>query len=137
MRNQQAMTKQPVYLVPFSHLDLFWGGSREECLSRGSQVIRAALDLLGKYPSYRFMVESTNFLSHHLDCFPEDLPRIRTFAHEGRLELIPMRSIIASWRMFRPSPAIASSSPPSAKSRCSISTCGSARPRARRSPSRC
>ena len=90
------MTKQAVYLVPFSHLDLFWGGSREECLSRGSRVIRAALDLLDKYESYRFMVESTNFLAHHLDCFPEDLPRIRKCAREGRLELIPMRSIIYS-----------------------------------------
>ncbi|MFA6287608.1 MAG: glycosyl hydrolase-related protein [Opitutaceae bacterium] len=90
------MKKQPVYLVPFSHLDLFWGGSREECLSRGSQVIRTALDLLDEYDSYRFMVESTNFLSHHLDCFPEDLPRVRKHALEGRLELIPMRCIIYS-----------------------------------------
>ncbi len=90
------MPKTPVYIVPFSHLDLFWGGSREECLSRGSHIIRTALDLLEKYEPYRFMLESTNFLEHHLDCFPEDRERLRKFAVAGRLELIPMRSIIYS-----------------------------------------
>ena len=45
--------KAPVYLVPFSHLDLFWAGSREECLTRGIEVIRTALRLLRKYPGNR------------------------------------------------------------------------------------
>ena len=37
----QAATpvKSEVYVVPFSHLDLFWGGTREECLSRGNRII--------------------------------------------------------------------------------------------------
>lgn len=30
------------YLVPFSHLDLFWGGTREEDLARGCQIISKA-----------------------------------------------------------------------------------------------
>ncbi len=88
--------KTPVYIVPFSHLDLFWAGTREECLSRGMRVIRTALDLLERYPEYRFFVESTNFLEALLNCFPEDKPRLKSFIDEGRLELIPMRSIIYS-----------------------------------------
>lgn len=88
--------KQAVSVVPFSHLDLFWGGTREECLSRGSHIIRTALDLLERYPEYRFMIESTNFIEHYLDCFPEDAPRLRRLSEEGRVELIPMRAIIYS-----------------------------------------
>ena len=48
-----------------------------------------------------------------------------------------MRSTIASSGMSRPSRAIAGSSSGSASGRCSTSACGSAKPRARRSPSRC
>jgi hypothetical protein len=30
-----AAATNDVYVVPFSHLDLMWAGTREECLSRG------------------------------------------------------------------------------------------------------
>ena len=45
--------KAVVYLIPFAHLDLFWAGSREECLSRGAEVILTALrlDTAGTSPS--------------------------------------------------------------------------------------
>ncbi|MFZ2656598.1 MAG: hypothetical protein WAX69_16815 [Victivallales bacterium] len=86
--------KTEVHIVPFSHLDLFWAGTRVECLSRGSFIIARALDLLERYPAYRFMIESTNFLEYHLRCFPGDKERMGSLIGEGRLELIPMRSII-------------------------------------------
>jgi len=88
--------KKTVFTIPFSHLDLFWGGTREECLSRGCRIIATALDLLEANPDYRFMIESTNFLEFHLDCHPEDRERIKRQVREGRLELIPMRAIIYS-----------------------------------------
>ena len=40
-----------VYVVPFSHLDLFWAGTREECLSRGNRIISKAVGLAGASPS--------------------------------------------------------------------------------------
>lgn len=88
--------KKKISIVPFSHLDLFWGGTREECLSRGGKVISTALELLEKYPEYRFMIESTNFIETYLDCFPEDAGRMKRLIKEGRLEIIPMRAIIYS-----------------------------------------
>ncbi|MBQ9335894.1 MAG: hypothetical protein IJS14_01185 [Lentisphaeria bacterium] len=86
--------KAPVYLVPFSHLDLFWAGSREECLTRGIEVIRTALRLLRKYPEYRFLVEAANFLEFFCESCPDEVAELKRYAAEGRLEAVPIRSII-------------------------------------------
>ncbi|MBO4648294.1 MAG: hypothetical protein J5806_09070 [Lentisphaeria bacterium] len=88
------MMKSPVYLVPFSHLDLFWAGSREECLTRGIEVIRTALRLLRKYPDYRFMIESANFLEFFCESCPDEVDELKRYADEGRLETVPLRSIL-------------------------------------------
>ena len=72
--------KAPVYLVPFSHLDLFWAGSREECLTRGIEVIRTALRLLRKYPDYRFMIEAANFLEFFCESCPDEGPELKRYA---------------------------------------------------------
>ncbi len=88
--------KKEVFIIPFSHLDLFWGGSREECLSRGWRILHTALDLLEKHPEYRFLAESLNFLETFLDCFPEETGRVRKLVEERRLEVIPMRAILYS-----------------------------------------
>lgn len=85
---------QEVNIVPFAHLDLFWAGTRGECLTRGTEIFRIALDLLVKYPDYRFMLESTNFVEFFLAACPEKKPLMQKFLDEGRLEIIPMRAII-------------------------------------------
>lgn len=86
--------KKKVYIIAFSHLDLFWAGSREECLSRGCRIIGTALELLEKHPEYRFLVESVNFLENYLDCFPGETERVKRLVQEKRLEIIPMRAIL-------------------------------------------
>ena len=86
--------KAIVYLVPFSHLDLFWAGNREECLSRGAEIILTALRLLDKYPDYHFMIEAVNFLDYFCSAYPEQLPALKRFVTEQRLEVCPARSII-------------------------------------------
>ena len=68
--------KAVVYLIAFAHLDLFWAGSREECLSRGAEVILTALRLLERYPDYRFMIESVNFLDYFHEAYPDAFPRL-------------------------------------------------------------
>jgi alpha-mannosidase len=79
--------KPTVWVVPFSHLDLFWTGTREECLSRGNHIIARALDLLEKHEDFRFLIETLNFLDHYLDCYPDDRERSKKLATAGRLEL--------------------------------------------------
>ena len=90
------MKKRNIYIVPFAHLDLFWAGTREECLSRGTKIISQALDLLEKHPDYRFMVESTSFAEAFLDAYPEKQEQFRRAIAERRLEIIPMRGILYS-----------------------------------------
>ncbi len=34
--------RSDVYVVPFSHLDLYWACRQEECLSRGDRIISKA-----------------------------------------------------------------------------------------------
>lgn len=86
--------KAVVYLIAFAHLDLFWAGSREECLSRGAEVILTALRLLERYPDYRFMIESVNFLDYFHEAYPDAFPRLAEQVRKGRLEVIPLRSIL-------------------------------------------
>ena len=86
--------KKQVFILPFSHLDLFWAGSREECLSRGCRILSTALDLLEEHPEYRFLAEIGQFSETFLDCFPEERERVRKLVREKRLEVIPMRAII-------------------------------------------
>lgn len=82
-----------IFIVPFSHLDLFWAGTRSECLSRGITIIKTALNVLERHPEYRFMIEATNFLEHFFNTFPDEKPRVRRLVESGHLEVIPMRAI--------------------------------------------
>src|SRR5574340_163303 len=63
-RAAEAMAKQQVYVVPFSHLDLFWAGTREECLSRGNRIIARAIQIAEQHPEFKFLIESDNFLAN-------------------------------------------------------------------------
>lgn len=80
-----------VLVIPFSHLDFFWGGTREECLARGNQIIAKAIELAKQYPDFRFLIEDNNFLanyeeSHRGSAELEDLKRL---VKQGRIEIAP------------------------------------------------
>lgn len=83
-----------VHVVPFSHLDLFWAGTREECLSRGNTIISHALDLLERHDDFTYLIETVNFLDHYVDCYPQERERVQRLAATGRLELAPLWSAI-------------------------------------------
>jgi alpha-mannosidase len=83
--------KLEAYVVPFSHLDLFWAGTREECLARGNRIIAKAIGIAKKYPEFRFFLESDNFVQNFVDSHKgsaevEDLKRL---VREGRFEIAP------------------------------------------------
>jgi hypothetical protein len=57
LRAQQLPSvKSKVYVIPFSHLDLYWACTQEECLSRGNYIISKAIQLAKDDPSFRFVI---------------------------------------------------------------------------------
>ncbi len=70
-----------------THCDLFWMGTHTECLERGTQIQRHALDLMEQHPEYCYYIETTIFADYHLRHHPEDRSRMLRFMDEGRLEI--------------------------------------------------
>ncbi len=80
-----------IYFIPFSHLDFFWGGTREECLARGNQIIAKAIQLANRSPSFRFLLEDNVFVANYVDSHPgsQEATDLRRLVKEGRIEISP------------------------------------------------
>lgn len=78
-----------VYFIPFSHLDFFWGGTREECLARGNQIIAKAIRLANESPKFRFLLEDNVFVANYVDSHPgsQELADLKRLVKEGRIEI--------------------------------------------------
>ncbi len=70
-----------------SHLDLFWMGAPRDCLDRGADIIRAALEICEAHADYRFYIESTVFAEHYLADRPGEKERLGRLVREGRIEI--------------------------------------------------
>src|SRR5512136_38042 len=80
-----------VYFIPFSHLDFYWGGTREECLARGNQIIAKAIRLATESPRFRFLLEDnvfvSNFVESHLGS--QEVEDLKRLVQSGRIEIAP------------------------------------------------
>ena len=83
--------KPEVYVVPFSHLDLFWAGTREETVARGNRIIAKAISLSKAQPQFRFLVESDNFVENFVDSHKgsAELNDLKRLVKEGRIAIAP------------------------------------------------
>jgi len=81
--------KKPVYIMPFSHLDLFWLGSQEECLSRGNRVISEALRIAKEREDFCFLLEDVIFVKHFTDSHAEKIEDLKALIKEGKIEVGP------------------------------------------------
>jgi alpha-mannosidase len=77
--------------VPFSHLDFFWAGTREECLARGNRIIAKAIKLATEYPEFRFLIEDGDFLANYVESHSgsTELGALKRLVKEGRIEIAP------------------------------------------------
>ena len=93
--NTETIAQQPkepdIYFVPFSHLDFFWGGTREECLSRGSRIISRAIQLANESPKFRFLLEDNVFVANFMDSHvgSTEAKELKRLVKEGRIEIAP------------------------------------------------
>jgi alpha-mannosidase len=80
-----------IYVVPFSHLDLMWGGTREECLSRGSRIISKAIQLAQRQGEFRFLLEDEVFVANYVEAHrgSQELEQLKRLVREDRIELAP------------------------------------------------
>ena len=86
-----ASPKADVYVVPFSHLDLFWGGTEEEDLSRGNRIIARAMQLAQEHPEFRYQLEDNVFVANYMDSH-RGTPEAEAFTRlvkDGRIEIAP------------------------------------------------
>ena len=80
-----------MYVIPFSHLDLFWGGTEEECLSRGTRIITRAVQLAEEHPDFRFLIEDQVFVANFMDSYrgSTEVEQFKKLVKEGRIEVAP------------------------------------------------
>lgn len=89
--NGMAGTKHVAYVIPFSHLDLFWGGTEEECLARGNRIIARAIAISIRHPEFRFLIESDNFLANFVESHQgsRELEDLKRLVKDGRIAIAP------------------------------------------------
>jgi alpha-mannosidase len=87
-----APSKSEVFVVPFSHLDLYWGGTQEECLSRSNRIISRAIELAEKNPSFRFLIENETNVANFLETYrgTPDADAFTRLVKAGRIEIAPV-----------------------------------------------
>lgn len=80
-----------VYVVPFSHLDFFWGGTREECLARGNRILAKAIAIARQNPSFRFLMEDEDFVANYVESHAgtPELADLKRLVRDGRIEISP------------------------------------------------
>jgi alpha-mannosidase len=91
LRAQPGPPAREVYIVPFSHLDLYWAGTQEDCLSRGNRIIAKAIGLAERYPDFRFLLEDEDFIVDFVDGHrgSPELEAFKRLVKEGRIEIAP------------------------------------------------
>lgn len=80
-----------VYVIPFSHLDLFWAGTREECLSRGNRITAKALQIAKQQPEFRFLLEDNVFVDNYVETRrgTRELDEFKGLVKAGRIAIAP------------------------------------------------
>lgn len=91
LAHPQAQPPAQIFIVPFSHLDLYWGGTQEECLSRGNRIISRAIQLADEHPEFRFLIEDEVFVANFIDSRRNtaEEARLKELVRRGRIEVAP------------------------------------------------
>src|ERR1035438_8741287 len=90
--------QREVFLTPFSHLDFYWGGTREECLARGNYIIAKAIKLAKESSEFRFLLEDEDFVANFVETHQgrPELDDLKRLVKQGQIELAPKWAAIFS-----------------------------------------
>jgi alpha-mannosidase len=83
-----AESTQLVLVIPHTHWEGAFFQTREEYLQIGLPHIVKALDLLDRYPDYRFVLDQMCYVRPFLERYPAEIPRFKKFLAEGHLQIV-------------------------------------------------
>ena len=81
-------SKPTFWFIPHTHWEGAVFKTREEFLQMGLPNILRALNLLKKYPNYRFVLDQVAYVKPFLERYPDEEATFRKFVAEGRLQLV-------------------------------------------------
>lgn len=84
---QGADAPKQVFVLPFSHLDLWYLGPPEDAYARAERVFSFALQQSEKDPGFHFTFENANFLREYLLLRPEARDRIAHLLASGQFDM--------------------------------------------------
>ena len=84
--NSDKLNNRSIFVLPFSHLDLFWLGNRDECLSRTFDGITKAMQFCRSNPEFRYLVEDGVVFSEFVHTYPEVKPELLDMIRRGQFE---------------------------------------------------
>src|SRR5260370_9429331 len=79
--------KEVLMVVPHTHWEGAVFKTREEYLEIGLPHILQALNLLKRYPDYRFVLDQMCYVKPFLDRYPTEAAAFREMLQNGRLEI--------------------------------------------------
>ncbi|MCE5306552.1 MAG: glycosyl hydrolase-related protein [Acidobacteriales bacterium] len=79
--------KETVIVIPHTHWEGAVFKTRSEYLDIGLPHILKALNLLKRYPDYRFVLDQMCYVKPFLERYPAEADAFRKFVREGRLDL--------------------------------------------------
>jgi alpha-mannosidase len=79
---------QQVLIIPHTHWEGAVFETREEYLDHDLTNIVKALDLLKRYPDYRFVLDQMCYVRPFLERYPSEIGDFRRFLSEGRLQIV-------------------------------------------------
>lgn len=82
----RVQRKWTVYVMPTSHVDIYSTGLADQTPAEHAAVLDSAVDLCGRFPSYRFQVENTLPLFEYERLRPaQQVERLMALVREGRI----------------------------------------------------
>ena len=78
-----------IFIVPHPHIDVGWLKPIDSYYtSHARNILNNIITLLTEFPESKFLWSEAVFLQRYLSEFPENIPRLKQFLVEGRLEIV-------------------------------------------------
>lgn len=85
---KDANAQQTFWIISHTHWEGAVFKTREEYLQMGLPNILLALELLEKYPDYKFVLDQACYVRPFIERYPELVPKFKHFIQDGRLEIV-------------------------------------------------